>query len=1217
MHCNGCKHDTVFFPQRDSLVKKYRQAREHELRTKCDSQAAVFQLVGKHRTKKHKRNKWTMDSGATVSVTNRLDLLETIDQWHPRKRVQVANGSFVEVTAIGTIRLQVDDDKGNMQTVLLQNVYYSADFSANLLSVDELYRQHRIRSVFGGDSHMVMRDGTKLPIARDEQRRFQLSVYGVMPVSVDLWHRRFMHLGNAALKRLGCVIPELQGTYDFSKCDSCLQGGMARSQIGFTPRRPRPDSAFGKKPKQYHAFGERISSDLCGPFPKAYNGHLYAIVFHDASEKWAAGYTIKDKEAESIIAAFTQFLHDHDQHLPNGVALWHTDNGSEFKNKDMEQFCRELSIRRSYSVPYIPAQNPYAERMWGEVLRRMRIAMVDNHTPEDLWPYAFKQAILIHNITMDDQCTSPYKRIHGVDYDYSQLHVYDCLVYYLAPDRDRPSKLSPRALPARYQGPDPERRGHLLYIPKLGRHTTAYHVVFNEYRSYSSSLERPSVEFHHRSERRSYHHYQEDRDGDNTTDDDDQDVDDDIDNDFRRLVRLRDDLPENRPGYSPASDSRHGTDTHWSDNHCEESQCNLPRGHDGPHSHEQVRSRLRPRAREVYQSCSRDSDCIFHDDHRGNCEDKFAQQICDVCSDHQTVYQCFDSTSEEDPDTVFVQFDDVSFEVLKADLARTFDIPVPAKYEDAVTGHLGPRWKESMRSEIEALLKNKTWETISRSDKRLRGRKPVKSRWVYDIKYNRDGTIKKYKSRFVVCGYSQKQGVDYDRAFSATMRATSFRTLLSIAAGQKLRLMQYDVSNAFTQAFLDDVDIYVEPARGFEEYEIVNGKKISKLLHLCRALYGTKQASRLWQETLRRFLVDEMHFKNSASDPCLYFLREGNSVILLGVYVDDIIVAYRGDDLLKRFDAAFHKRFTATPATKLEWFLGMAVDQHEDYSIDINHALSIEKMAGKLLPGNSVTREYPTKEMFEKLGPAKSAEERARVQKYQYASIIGALLYISVMSRPDTVYYTSVLAKFMSDPSMECVEASYHVIQYLNATRKYVLHYSGRVDVPSGLKAYAPDIERNHGFVGYSDSSWGNEYPYPMFGYGVYLYGGLISFSTKQLKVVAFSSCEAEYAAASYACKEIEFIRNICADLGVMLQGRLVLGLDNTACIDIAWDVGVTGRNKHFDRAIHYLRDLTQMKRILPAYVSTEMQKADGFTKALNKSKYLQWLPCVISKPVG
>ena len=65
---------------------------------------------------------------------------------------------------------------------------------------------------------------------------------------------------------------------------------------------------------------------------------------------------------------------------------------------------------------------------------------------------------------------------------------------------------------------------------------------------------------------------------------------------------------------------------------------------------------------------------------------------------------------------------------------------------------------------------------------------------------------------------------------------------------------------------------------------------------------------------------------------------------------------------------------------------------------------------------------------------------------------------------------------------------------------------------------------RNHGFVCYSDSSWGNKYPYPMFGYGVYLFGGLISFASKQLKTVAFSSCEAEYAAASYCCKEIEFV---------------------------------------------------------------------------------------------
>ena len=128
-----------------------------------------------------------------------------------------------------------------------------------------------------------------------------------------------------------------------------------------------------------------------------------------------------------------------------------------------------------------------------------------------------------------------------------------------------------------------------------------------------------------------------------------------------------------------------------------------------------------------------------------------------------------------------------------------------------------------------------------------------------------------------------------------------------------------------------------------------------------------------------------------------------------------------------------------------------------------------------------------------------------------------------------------------------------------------------------------------------------------MFGYGVYLFGGLISFSSKQLKTVAHSSCEAEYAAASYTCKEIEFVRNICMDMGVTLRGRLVLAVDNTAAIDVAHDIGVSSKTKHFDRAIHYLRDLTQLKRVLPAFVNTRQQRADGYTKVLDKSTFTGW----------
>ena len=87
-------------------------------------------------------------------------------------------------------------------------------------------------------------------------------------------------------------------------------------------------------------------------------------------------------------------------------------------------------------------------------------------------------------------------------------------------------------------------------------------------------------------------------------------------------------------------------------------------------------------------------------------------------------------------------------------------------------------------------------------------------------------------------------------------------------------------------------------------------------------------------------------------------------------------------------------------------------------------------------------------------------------------------------------------------------------LQYLNATRDHKLEFTGKVETPEGLEKYSHDIERNCGFVAYSDSSWGNAVPYPMFGYGIYLYGGLISFASKQLKTVAHSSCEAEYQTA-------------------------------------------------------------------------------------------------------
>ena len=68
--------------------------------------------------------------------------------------------------------------------------------------------------------------------------------------------------------------------------------------------------------------------------------------------------------------------------------------------------------------------------------------------------------------------------------------------------------------------------------------------------------------------------------------------------------------------------------------------------------------------------------------------------------------------------------------------------------------------------------------------------------------------------------------------------------------------------------------------------------------------------------------------------------------------------------------------------------------------------------------------------------------------------------------------------------------------------------------------------------------------------------------------------------------------------------GPIVMGIDNTAAIDTAKDIGVTKRNKHFERAIHYVREEVSHLRVLLTFLPTSLQMADIFTKGLDRKTF-------------
>ena len=97
--------------------------------------------------------------------------------------------------------------------------------------------------------------------------------------------------------------------------------------------------------------------------------------------------------------------------------------------------------------------------------------------------------------------------------------------------------------------------------------------------------------------------------------------------------------------------------------------------------------------------------------------------------------------------------------------------------------------------EYQSIMKNDEWEIVPRSE----GKSVVTSKWVYKIKNAIDGSINKYKVRFVARGFSQQEGEDYDETFTPVSIYTSIRAIISLASSMGWSLHQMDVNTAFSQ----------------------------------------------------------------------------------------------------------------------------------------------------------------------------------------------------------------------------------------------------------------------------------------------------------------------------------------------------------------------------------------------------------------------------------
>nr|GFC67143.1 retrovirus-related Pol polyprotein from transposon TNT 1-94 [Tanacetum cinerariifolium] len=159
----------------------------------------------------------------------------------------------------------------------------------------------------------------------------------------------------------------------------------------------------------------------------------------------------------------------------------------------------------------------------------------------------------------------------------------------------------------------------------------------------------------------------------------------------------------------------------------------------------------------------------------------------------------------------------------------TKDHPLEQNVKEAMTD---PAWIESMQEEIFQFKRMDVW-----------------------LLHDEEQTVIKNKSRLVVRGYRQEEGLYFEESFAPVATMEAIRIFLAYAAHKSFTVFQMDVKTAFLHGSLKE-DVYMCQPEGF-----IDADHPSHIYKLKNALYGLKQAPRVWYDELSTFLLQNNFFK--------------------------------------------------------------------------------------------------------------------------------------------------------------------------------------------------------------------------------------------------------------------------------------------------------------------------------------------------------------------
>jgi hypothetical protein len=499
-------------------------------------------------------------------------------------------------------------------------------------------------------------------------------------------------------------------------------------------------------------------------------------------------------------------------------------------------------------------------------------------------------------------------------------------------------------------------------------------------------------------------------------------------------------------------------------------------------------------------------------------------------------------------------------------------------------------WRKAMLEEMWAIEENQTWELV---DPPARCR-PIGLKWVFKVKKDERGAIVKHKARLVARGFVQKEGIDFEEVFAPVARMESVRLVLALAAAKDWPVHHLDVKSAFLNGDLAET-VFVKQPPGF----VVKGAE-RKVLRLRKALYGLRQAPRAWNAKLDATMA-ELGFNRCATEHALYTRRRGKEHLIVGVYVDDLIVTGARAEDIGHFKEEMAARFRMSDLGALSYYLGIEVRQGKDIISLGQRAYALKLLERAGMAGCKAVA-TPMEERI-KLSRQSTA---AKVDATLYRSIVGGLRWLT-HTRPDIAFAVGYVSRFMEDPREDHWAAVKRLLRYVQGSAELGIVFPKRGGLQLSVFSEAPPKgEEGVGLTAFSDADMAGDVDGRRSTSGVLVFLGSspVAWQSLKQKMVALSTCEAEYVAAATAACQVVWLRRLLGELtGVQAQPP-TLKVDNQPAIALAKNPVLHDRSKHIDVKFHFLRDCVDEGQIVIEFVETGRQLADILTKSLGRLRF-------------